>query len=237
MRNQWLASDLRNQWAKCSNSQEVYNGQKLRFLFRKNSNKISSHRSRQLQAKYAVYTDCNRFIILPNKKLNQPTQASCCIPDAGRLASLWYVSLKAVAASKTRHQHEHPKQSPVQEGNWQSNIIKWYSIRQWKKGRHYVVLSLVYKVSDHDVNSASSCSCLHVAVFASLTVCLTKITRWCNTGKASYLCTTMKTSLPDATISCLACSCSSSSDGLLLIWSTASPACSPALSAMLPGFT
>ena len=52
-----------------------------------------------------------------------------------------------------------------------------------------------------------------------------------------YLCMTRLTLLPDATISCLACSCCSSSEGLLLICKTASPGRSPAFSAKLPGFT
>jgi len=48
---------------------------------------------------------------------------------------------------------------------------------------------------------------------------------------------TRLTLLPDATISCLACSCCSSSEALLLICSTASPARRPAFSAKLSGFT
>ena len=54
---------------------------------------------------------------------------------------------------------------------------------------------------------------------------------------AYYLCMTRLTLFPDATISCLACSCCSSSEGRLLIASTASPARSPALSAKLPAVT
>lgn len=75
-------------------------------------------------------------------------------------------------------------------------------------------------------------NCGH-SVYVHSSICFL-YTRW---RSQTNLCTTMRNSFPDVTISCFACSCSSSSEALLLICRTASPAWRPACSARLPGLT
>lgn len=112
---------------------------------------------------------------MPSKKPNQPTQASRCVPHAGRLTSLRYIKSESSGGIQKKTPARTLKAEPSAGGQLAEQHHQMISDMPVEKA-DYVVLSVVYKVLDHDVSSVSFCSCLLVALLASLTVCLTKIT-------------------------------------------------------------